>query len=351
MSDLEIILNLWYVCDDLGGIYSLRGRTYVHSGTDAEKLAFLCSCAIVDYLIAHSFPIPERLHTTFVTEQARRRMSVAAADVIALIGGPGVLFEEVFVELEKQLPAQTRLSIGSKPLICITPLLASDDGSLKPITHRGGRSLGRCTRTENDSSPLSYAPELDYGEEQKEEQCSRFGGRTPPNLISAAMGTNGGQLPLEENSTFRLLPSVGDYLLWMRCPDPMCTPLTFAIKDFWEFRAGDRLLITNREPDYPATREQMEEGGPNLWKALAGDRLAWVGWRQNSTERKPTLIALVNCLCGGYVYGEPESPVLDSILSFGAPTSDATSAVRSLWMVGYDAAVALGVPETWQPDQ
>ena len=43
MSGQEIILNLWYVIDDEGLIYSLRARCYVHSGTDEEKLAFLRS--------------------------------------------------------------------------------------------------------------------------------------------------------------------------------------------------------------------------------------------------------------------------------------------------------------------
>jgi len=117
------------------------------------------------------------------------------------------------------------------------------------------------------------------------------------------------------------------------------------------------LLITNCERDFPATVEQMEEGGPNLWnflrrqgvgpKALPGDRLAWVGWRAG----KPTLAALFNCFREGYVYGEPRSATVDSIIGFGAPTCEATPEVRNLWMVGYDAAVALGIPLTWKPPE
>lgn len=78
----------------------------------------------------------------------------------------------------------------------------------------------------------------------------------------------------------------------------------------------------------------MEEGGPNLWnflrrqgvgpKALPGDRLAWVGWRAG----KPTLAALFNCFREGYVYGEPRSATVDSIIGFGAPTCEATPEVR-----------------------
>src|SRR5215831_17022451 len=59
----------------------------------------------------------------------------------------------------------------------------------------------------------------------------------------------------------------------------------------------------------------MEEGGPILWKALPGDRLAWVGWRTH----KPTLVALFNCFRKGYVYGEPGEPTLESVMRFGTP--------------------------------
>src|ERR1035438_7294264 len=51
----------------------------------------------------------------------------------------------------------------------------------------------------------------------------------------------------------------------------------------------------------------------------------------------------------GYVYGEPASPTLGSAVSFGTPTSEATAEIRNLWMVGYDAAVSLGLPRNWQP--
>jgi hypothetical protein len=171
-----------------------------------------------------------------------------------------------------------------------------------------------------------------------------------PDLVSAAMTAQGGQIPLEDDSTFRLRPNAGDYLLWIRCEDPLCNP-ELAIADFWEFHEGDRLLITNREEDYPATLEQLEDGGPSLWKVLPGDRLAWVGWRPHSNEHTPTLIALINCLGEGYVYGEPASPTIDSVMSFGAPTSEPTPEIRRLWAVGYDAAVALGLLRTWQPPE
>ena len=93
--------------------------------------------------------------------------------------------------------------------------------------------------------------------------------------------------------------------------------------------------------------EQMEEGGPILWKALPVDRLAWVGWRTH----KPTLVALFNCFREVYVYGEPGEPTLESVMRFGTPACEPTLEIQNLWRVGYDAAVALGVLRTWKPPE
>jgi hypothetical protein len=111
-DDREIILNLWYVYDDLGMIYSLRGRCYVGSGSDEQKSSFLLRSAATDYLIAQPFPVPERLHTTFPSGDGTQKLPVGDLEAIELIGGPGALFEEVFVELAAPLaqrsPARLR---------------------------------------------------------------------------------------------------------------------------------------------------------------------------------------------------------------------------------------------------
>lgn len=72
-SEPEIILNLWYVHDEAGIIYSLRARAYVGFGSDKEKLALLQSHALVDYLIATPFPVPGRFHTTVIEVEGSRK--------------------------------------------------------------------------------------------------------------------------------------------------------------------------------------------------------------------------------------------------------------------------------------
>lgn len=134
----EIVLNLWYVYDDLGVIYSLRARCYVRTGTDEEKLAFLRQFAETDYMIAQMFPVPERFHTTFHEGGESRKMTVVCLDSLEPLGGVQVLFEDAFQQLESELPKTTKLSIGRDPLICITPLLSDDDNGLRPQTQSRG---------------------------------------------------------------------------------------------------------------------------------------------------------------------------------------------------------------------
>ena len=132
MQNAEIILNLWYVYDDTGHIYSLRARCYVGSGSDDEKLVLLSRFAPIDYLIAQPFPIPERFHTTFVQDDTKKKLPVVHITSLESLGGPQVLFEEAYVALENQLPAQTKLGIGQQPLVCITPIFGDDEGEIGP---------------------------------------------------------------------------------------------------------------------------------------------------------------------------------------------------------------------------
>jgi hypothetical protein len=41
--------------------------------------------------------------------------------------------------MQGQLPAQTKLSIGQSPLVCITPLRGDEDGNMRPLTEDAER--------------------------------------------------------------------------------------------------------------------------------------------------------------------------------------------------------------------
>ena len=125
MENPEIILNLWYVSDEEGVIYSLRARAYLGTGSDAEKLAFLQQFAKTDYLIARSFPIPEDFRI--------EGLPISHKSMLELPGSSIALFAQAIQTLEDELPEQTPYEIPDQALICITPLLKDHAGNLQPF--------------------------------------------------------------------------------------------------------------------------------------------------------------------------------------------------------------------------
>jgi hypothetical protein len=132
----EIILNLWYVAADDGLIYSLRARAYVAFGSEDEKLQRLQATADIDYLIAKTFPVPDR----FQLISEGHRMAVFPVNALPALDGPIALWEDAIRALEADLPAQTALSIGPDPFVCITPLRGDDEGNIQPH-YAGGRPI------------------------------------------------------------------------------------------------------------------------------------------------------------------------------------------------------------------
>jgi hypothetical protein len=127
----EIILNLWYVQDPDGLIYSLRARAYVGIGSDDDKIELLRRFALVDYLIARPFSVPEVFH--IVLGDSGRKMPAAYRHAHDLSNGPLDIFEGAIKELNNDLPAQTMLEIPRSPLVCITTLIGNDAGTIRPI--------------------------------------------------------------------------------------------------------------------------------------------------------------------------------------------------------------------------
>ena len=128
MASSEVVLNLWYVRDDEGVIYSLRAKAYVVEGSDEEKLAFLQARAAQDYLIAESFSVPERFHLNV----GETRMPVGHVAMLQSLDSPIALFEDAVRVLEDRFPAQSNLAVPQDPLVCTTPLVQNPAGEIVP---------------------------------------------------------------------------------------------------------------------------------------------------------------------------------------------------------------------------
>ncbi len=132
MANREIILNLWYVRDEEGIIYSLRVKAYLGEGSDEEKLKFLQERAKLDYLVAEPFEIPQRFHIKTGTKQELKTMPVTHVSMLQILDSPIALFEDAIKIIENRMPAQTRETIPQNPLVCSTPLMQNKQGIIEP---------------------------------------------------------------------------------------------------------------------------------------------------------------------------------------------------------------------------
>jgi hypothetical protein len=141
MNAQEIMFNLWYVHGGDEFIYSLRARAYVCTGNDEDDLALLQRLAATDYLIAKPFSIPEPFYIRKTSVETGKdetlqvaHVSVVTQSAVALgmVGSQITIFEDAIKQLEKEFPAQSRLTVPENPLVCVTPLVGDEDGNIKP---------------------------------------------------------------------------------------------------------------------------------------------------------------------------------------------------------------------------
>jgi len=133
MPTREVILNLWYVRDEEGIIYSLRAKPYVADGTDEHKLEFLQERAKLDYLIAEPFEVPVQFHMTTGALPDAKKMPVGHVMMLQkIMGAPIALFEQAIKTLEARFPAQSNVQIPEDPLVCVTALMQNAKGVIEP---------------------------------------------------------------------------------------------------------------------------------------------------------------------------------------------------------------------------
>ena len=125
-------MNLWYVIDEEGLIYSLRVKTYIGTGSNEEKLKFLQQRASLDYLIAEPFEIPQRFHVRIGTYPRSTIMPVAHLASLEVSSSPIALFEDALKIIEGRFPSQSQIDIPQDPLVCTTPLMQDEYGVIEP---------------------------------------------------------------------------------------------------------------------------------------------------------------------------------------------------------------------------
>lgn len=127
-------MNLWYVMDEDGIIYSLRAKAYIGIGSEVEKLEFLQQRASLDYLVAEPFEIPQRFYIQIGNMDTPETTLVPVAHVSMLqtLDSPITLFEDALRIIEDRFPAQSQLDIPQQPIVCTTPLMQNQQGIIEP---------------------------------------------------------------------------------------------------------------------------------------------------------------------------------------------------------------------------
>ena len=135
MDSKEVVVNLWYVMDEEGVIYSLRAKAYVAMGSEVAKLEFLTQRALLDYLVADPFEIPQRFYigiSNLETPNRSTTLPVAHVSMLKTLDSPIALFEDALKVIEDGFPAQSQLAIPEHPLVCTTPLMQNKQGVIEP---------------------------------------------------------------------------------------------------------------------------------------------------------------------------------------------------------------------------
>lgn len=137
----ELIINLWAIYDaDSGLVYGLSGKVYNTSGDDRFKLDLLKSLANTDHLTAKRYQIPSRFQISYSDGTVRKNVTL----LNTIHDQNANLFEEMFSNLQSELPPLTRIHNGeiikepqelpSEPLCVVTTLYEDEQGNITPIT-------------------------------------------------------------------------------------------------------------------------------------------------------------------------------------------------------------------------
>jgi len=136
----ELVFNFWAIYDaGTGLVYSLAGKAYNLSGSDAEKLALLKKLSATDFITAKRYKVPGRFQVSYLDGTEKHGITL-----LNTVHDPNAqLFEEMFRNLEAELPPlpdfsgsgykEIKQKIPDDPLCVITVLYEAETGSVRPI--------------------------------------------------------------------------------------------------------------------------------------------------------------------------------------------------------------------------
>lgn len=132
------------------------------------------------------------------------------------------------------------------------------------------------------------------------------------------------------DTTLRWACRGSDLIVWARFEGLLSPPgKQFCIADIWELKDGNFVTLTNRDSDLPdwfelhpseaanlvafRMMQRLNNGhvpgnpveGPNLWRVMAGDRIAWMGPSRPGLSSNDGILEIVSFKENALICGEP----------------------------------------------
>ncbi|GJQ58450.1 MAG: hypothetical protein D8M57_14525 [Candidatus Scalindua sp. AMX11] len=174
-----------------------------------------------------------------------------------------------------------------------------------------------------------------------------------------------------KDTTIRLSCRTGDYLSWFGFKGIFSPEYDqYKINDTWQLTDGDFVTITNRQVDLPCWFElhPLEVSGslvywmqskldsgyqpgeivkrPNIWRALTGDRLVWVGEQRQGVEFNNGVLSVITFSENAAIIGESYSD-FDGFPRFDQ--EEQRQEDMKLCRNGMNAILELGTPRSVSP--
>jgi len=124
----ELVINFWQIYDNTGICYAVRAKVYAMRGSNEEKLAALKALAWEDWRTAAMYDVPERFHLVLPDGKKMRAVHLGGLNTTFTLAD---LFTDAMDALPATLPADCILEIPYAPLVVMTPLYFSDDGTME----------------------------------------------------------------------------------------------------------------------------------------------------------------------------------------------------------------------------
>ncbi len=247
------------------------------------------------------------------------------------------------------------------------------------VTMKSGWKAGEQARTAQPGAAVQEVPESLPLKDLSEDGEGGRGGVCGQPIVEPHRAGAGSMTPMkppvpelsiQTDTTVRLKLQAGDMFIWFRFHDILSGTSSLGILDLWILHEPTAATITTRSSDLPPwfalhptetsnalayrMQQRLQSGysptdpvdGPNIWRALAGDRVVHAGKAHGGDlPRRDGLITIYAFCEDAAVFGEPGETTIEDWIAFGSPgPGEPTQDQIRIGQAALEAVKRLGLP-------